>query len=259
MAGPNKPLANVVYRSLGQLSPEIKHLTALCINRGLLDKSAGESIATSFRDRSCPFIVIEGMDGTGKTTLTKCLASKLNMKQISTPPKLPEFQQARPFFDNQPESLRRAYYSLGNYLAAQDVVDCKGPVVMDRFWHSTAAYAMAHQIKTLGEQPKSEDFIWPDDLLKPDLVIFLQVSEQERIRRHTNRKDFTNTAEEQTLADNESFRNSLTEIYRKIAGPKFLELNVDGEQPLVEDKILKTVIEHFPMLEYAEKQTGMHC
>lgn len=73
---------------------------------------------------------------TGKTTLTKCLASKLNMKQISTPPKLPEFQQARPFFDNQPESLRRAYYSLGNYLAAQDVVDCKGPVVMDRHVHT---------------------------------------------------------------------------------------------------------------------------
>jgi UMP-CMP kinase 2 len=75
-----------------------------------------------------------------------------------------------------------------------------------RFWHSTAAYAMAHQIKTLGEQPKPEDFVWPEDLLKPDLVIFLTVSEQERIRRHSLRQDFTNTAEEQTLAENESFR-----------------------------------------------------
>lgn len=65
---------------------------------------------------------------------------------------------------------------------------------------------MAHQIRTMGEKPKDDDFLWPDDLLKPDLVIFLQVSEQERIRRHTNRKDFTNTAEEKTLAENESFR-----------------------------------------------------
>ncbi len=54
------------------------------------------------------------------------------MMQISTPPKLVEFRQARNFFDDQSESLRRAYYSLGNYFAAQDVIDCKQPVVMDR-------------------------------------------------------------------------------------------------------------------------------
>lgn len=68
----------------------------------------------------------------GKTTLTKYLSESLGMKLISTPPKLPEFQQARNFFDDQPESLRRAFYCLGNYLAAQDVIDVKQPVVMDR-------------------------------------------------------------------------------------------------------------------------------
>lgn len=65
---------------------------------------------------------------------------------------------------------------------------------------------MAHLMKYEGSQPEAEDFLWPDDLLKPDLVIFLQVSEQERMRRHMNRKDFTNTQEEQTLAKNEAFR-----------------------------------------------------
>jgi len=226
------------------------------MSRGLMDKSAGESTVATFRDPSIhPFVVIEGLDGTGKTTLTKYLSDSLGMKLISTPPKLPEFQQARNFFDDQPESLRRAFYCLGNYLAAQDVIDVKQPVVMDRFWHSTASYAMAHQIRTTNEKPKEDDFLWPDDLLKPDLVIFLQVSEQERIRRHTNRKDFTNTVEEKTLAENESFRKSLLELYRTISGPKFLELNVDGEQPFVEAKIFQTVVDHFPLLSKVKKQS----
>ncbi len=64
--------------------------------------------------------------------MTKYLSTALGMMQISTPPKLVEFRQARNFFDDQSESLRRAYYSLGNYFAAQDVIDCKQPVVMDR-------------------------------------------------------------------------------------------------------------------------------
>jgi thymidylate kinase len=75
---------------------------------------------------------------------------------------------------------------------------------------------MSHRIRLDGIEPLPQDFIWPSDLLKPDLVIFLQVSEQERIRRHTSRKDFTNTEEEQTLAKNEAFRNKYDISLKKI-------------------------------------------
>lgn len=55
------------------------------------------------------------------------------MKLMSTPPKnYDEFIKARDFFDGQEESFRRAYYSLGNYLAAHDVIKASQPVVMDR-------------------------------------------------------------------------------------------------------------------------------
>jgi hypothetical protein len=56
------------------------------------------------------------------------------MQLLSTPPKLGAVQEARSFFDNQPESIKRAYYSLGNYLAAQDIYEAKNPVVMDRLF-----------------------------------------------------------------------------------------------------------------------------
>lgn len=74
-----------------------------------------------------------------------------------------------------------------------------------RFWHSTAAYAAAHQVKA-GESYEELDFIWPSDLLQPDLVIFLKVTEEERLRRHATRVEFTNTKEEQTLAEDKIFR-----------------------------------------------------
>jgi hypothetical protein len=52
---------------------------------------------------------------------------------MSTPPKEPAMLNARKYFDDQPESIRRAFYSLGNYLAAQEVINSKQPVIMDRY------------------------------------------------------------------------------------------------------------------------------
>lgn len=52
------------------------------------------------------------------------------MSALQTPPK--RISHFREFFDNQPESIRRAFYSLGNYLAARNVMKCTEPVIMDR-------------------------------------------------------------------------------------------------------------------------------
>jgi thymidylate kinase len=78
-----------------------------------------------------------------------------------------------------------------------------------RFWHSTASYAYAHLIRT-GTVPEasalSKELIWPVDLLQPNLVIYLTVSESVRLNRHGSRANFTNTVEEQVLAADSSFR-----------------------------------------------------
>lgn len=66
----------------------------------------------------------------GKTFLTNKLKSSYNMVLMQTPPT--QFKEFRSFFDAQPEYIRRAFYSLGNYWAAEDVLHCLHPVVMDR-------------------------------------------------------------------------------------------------------------------------------
>ena len=82
-------------------------------------------------------------------------------------------------------------------------------MIFYRFWHTTGAYALAeaielNQINKLPE-PGSEFYRWPQDLVKPDIVLLLSVTEEERIRRHKHRST-TNTEIEQRLKDKENFR-----------------------------------------------------
>merc|ERR1711962_575300 len=73
-----------------------------------------------------PFIVVEDLDGTGKSTLSKNLAKYLNGIQMGTPP--PSISGIRGHFDNFPQLYRRSFYALGNYIAAQQVVEHSGTV-----------------------------------------------------------------------------------------------------------------------------------
>ena len=102
-------------------------------------------------------IVIEGLDATGnhpacvfsmhitskitlqiifhagKTTLCKRLSESIQATQLGTPPGC--ISHLRPVFDDHPPLVRRAYYSLGNYLAAEEIVEAtkRGPCCLDRW------------------------------------------------------------------------------------------------------------------------------
>jgi UMP-CMP kinase 2 len=61
------------------------------------------------------------------------LEKKLNACRYYTPP--PEIQHLRKHFDDLPEIVRRAYYSVGNYIVAIAILKTcqKQPVIMDRY------------------------------------------------------------------------------------------------------------------------------
>ena len=60
-----------------------------------------------------------------------------------------------------------------------------------RFWHSSAAYAIAKEAKCGSETniPSKGHSIyqWPSDLLKPSAVVFLELNERDRILRLSER------------------------------------------------------------------------
>jgi len=266
-----------VYRSLDQILdvltspknfdyPQVKQLLEVASSRNLIKKSLdGKYVATassllpaSFqRDDKLPFIVIEGLDGSGKTTLTELLRTTFGFQRLETPPeyiKTVDEVNIRAFFDAQPETLKRAYYGMGNYLVSKDVLELKEPIVMDRFWHSTTAYAFANFIKSCSGDSygdscyEHEDLSWPTDLVQPNLVLFLAVSEEERLRRHQTRANFTNTREEEIIATDPMFRVNLKNCYKKISGVRFIEFNCDYPKEVTCEKLIQLVSEIFPNL-----------
>lgn len=70
-------------------------------------------------------------------------------------------------------------------------------------------FAIAQAIRNDPEQiklPKENDeiFNWPEDLLKPDIVLLLSVSERIRLKRISGRVN--KTSQEKLLKDDKTFR-----------------------------------------------------
>ncbi|XP_050988487.1 UMP-CMP kinase 2, mitochondrial [Labeo rohita] len=183
-------------------------------------KLVDEQLETS-RGDGFPVIVIEGLDATGKTTLTEALRESLNATLLKSPPQcLASFRQR---FDSEPPLIRRAFYALGNYITAAHIgkESLRAPVIVDRYWHSTAAYAIATAVGGRVEnlpKPGSELYQWPEDLLKPNLVLLLTVSPEERLRRLRDRGQ-DKTVEEAELEINQLFRLKVEEAYKRIQNP----------------------------------------
>ncbi|XP_076021659.1 UMP-CMP kinase 2, mitochondrial [Genypterus blacodes] len=187
-----------------------------------------------------PVIVIEGLDATGKTTLTESLREALGAALLRSPPQCLSPWRAR--FDQEPPLIRRAFYALGNYLTAEQIGQkaTQTAVIVDRFWHSTAAYALATAVSgPVCNLPAegSEVYRWPGDLLQPSLVVLLTLDPEERKRRLRDR-GLGKTEEEQELGQNQLFRLRVEEAYRRICGP--VCITVDASPPA--DQVLQQVL-----------------
>lgn len=160
------------------------------------------------------FIVIEGLDATGKSTLVDKLSFLLDAVQLSCPPEIliPSIVDghARSHFDSLNPLQRRAYYRFSNLvaseLAAREI--SQNHVIMDRYWTSTAAFAAMDD----GFTHDIELGTYPDELMKPDLLILLTVDEENRLLRLQGRGE-CETQEESELAANKEKRMKVLEAY----------------------------------------------
>ncbi|GJQ67383.1 hypothetical protein Trydic_g8267 [Trypoxylus dichotomus] len=167
-----------------------------------------------------PFIVFEGLDATGKTTISRRISKKHSATLLRTPSA--SLAHLRDFFND--SSLRVPFYSLGNYIAELEVLQAlqQGPVILDRYWHSTAVYWLSQSIQdglTESLPPKSDKiYDWPSDLLKPDMVIVLFTSEEIRHQRISRRGMLTQ--QEELLKSSADFRRNVIKAYENITEPK---------------------------------------
>jgi radical S-adenosyl methionine domain-containing protein 2 len=152
-------------------------------------------------DVRAPIVAIEGLDGSGKSTVARALAARLGASVVKSPPSRTLHERAAA--DELPASERRDWYWRANREAMKDATDLvfQGtPVVMDRCFASTAAYGAAElgTVATLAEARR--------DVPRPDLVFLLSIAEGERRRRLRGRGG-SPTKEEGRLSHDGAFRN----------------------------------------------------
>lgn len=162
------------------------------------------------------FIVIEGLDATGKSTLVAELAKSLDATLLQCPPRLEAPKLAtgdlRPHFDDRPAIQRRAYYRAANLIASEqtEVALQAGHVVMDRYWTSTVAFAALDNDSDIDQEWQGR---YPPELRKPDAVILLTVDEDNRAKRMQERGEPV-TSEERNLTVDTERRETVLQIYR---------------------------------------------
>jgi radical S-adenosyl methionine domain-containing protein 2 len=182
---------------------------------------------TPARGLVAPIVALEGLDGSGKSTLVRTLAETLGAQVVRCP--LEGTEAERAIADASPPPERRAWYLRAHYAAmarATELVFAGVAVVMDRSFASTLAYGAAERgvVASLADVP--------GDLPRPDLLLLLEVEEGERVRRIATRER-AETEEERQLREDAAFRERVLAGYRAL-GAVSLDATRGAEEVLRE-------------------------
>lgn len=123
------------------------------------------------------FLVLEGADGTGKSTLVTRIADKVGGVAYATPPKKYQKYSEKLHRDASADE-HYAFYRNAIQDASEEVselVRSGKPVICDRYWISTLTY---HQV--MGATVTDDDFA---TILKPDLTVLLVADADTQIQR----------------------------------------------------------------------------
>lgn len=184
-------------------------------------------------------VVLEGLDGVGKSTAAAGLAAKLGAHLMVTPP--PEITPFRDFFDQRPE-LRPGFYMTGNFIASRhmaETVAAGRSVVCDRFYASTISYPLGKR----GELPSegSPEYAWPSELLRPTHMIQLVLPEVDRIARRASRRSVAETPEEAELREDAARSARVSEAFTRMG---CVSVSAEGTTAEVVQRILDLIGEH---------------
>lgn len=150
------------------------------------------------------FISIDGVDGVGKTTVAKLLATSCSFQYHKSPSGL--FAHLRKEVDNHANPLERyCFYRLATQFDSSQIEQLllNGPVICDRYIASTAAYhfAMDHRIGAIHND---------GGLLKPDFAFHLSARSEVRDKRISTRASALSDVK---LEHNSSFLDRVAEEF----------------------------------------------
>lgn len=214
--------------------------------------NAMASLASSRPKPIC--VVIEGLDGVGKSTAAEMLATRLGAKLLRTPPD--ELRSARPYFDRGDEATRRTYYMVGNFLVGDTVkklLEQGTPCVVDRWYASTLSYRYGKSEKPL-PPAGDEAYAWPPELHRPDYMVLLTMPHADRVSRRAGRTSVAETVEEAHLRENAEAAERINEAYRRF-GCAEVRIAASDSVDAVVDKVLAVIDRDWLGEEAAQQST----
>jgi dTMP kinase len=202
------------------------------------------------------FITFEGIDGSGKSTQLRMLASELRLRGFDVLPTMepggtPLGRRLRAAFLETEETVAplaelllfaadRAQHV--NFLV-KPALEAGKIVISDRYADATAAYQGAG--RGFSESAVSQIIEFATGGLKPDLTLFFDLPIEQALRRTNSRDD---TGERKNRMDKEAgeFYERVREGYLKIAGGepnRFRIVEANGSTDEVKTRVLKIVSE----------------
>jgi dTMP kinase len=163
------------------------------------------------------FIVIEGLDGSGKSEVSKKVSGAIGYYHLESP--VPPFRDIRVEVDNNLCSKGRFYFYLAsNYDLSRFVKTEKEnrSIICARYFYSTIIGYFSrsgHRINDLYDN----QFIGKDDFIKPDAVIFLHVSKEAQYRRIKARDASLNSIGDMKCLEDDAYQTRLSLNYLDVA------------------------------------------
>ena len=188
------------------------------------------------------FIVVEGIDGAGKTTLTKALKNKLENEGLSVvlsrePTNGPHGQKIREFAKTgrpSPEEELQAFINDRKDHVSKTIRPSlkRGDIVLlDRYYYSTMAYQGARGISMDMISQKHRDFI-----IDPDLLVLLDIEVEDALARASNRGELDEF-------EKKDYLQKVSDNYKKLEHPNVLTLDATATTEDLVEKIWLTLLD----------------
>lgn len=189
-----------------------------------------------------PLIVIEGVDGTGKTTVGSILSVSHGLKVLETPTE-PYYTIKQSVLEKESHLAKFLFFMASNISLSDQIklYDKNEIIVCVRYLWSTIAYTIAFMDGVCSPEVATISSLIKDTVLFPKLVIIFNTDDknlEERYQRKANGEYYCH------LTDNLLFSNKLKSAYQQsfeIVPTKTVSIDTSE---IDANEVAKLVIEH---------------
>ncbi len=163
------------------------------------------------------FIVFEGVDGAGKSEVSKLVAKKLGALHLESPTS-PFSSIRRHVDDNLCDKGRFHFYMASNFDLSLKISDKikSNSIICSRYFHSTVVGFASRQNLDI-ENVYKTSLTTKNDFLFPDLTIFLNVNKDTQRKRIVSRASSNNSKSDYMCFENEEYRERLFKNYKYVS------------------------------------------